>query len=120
MTHPLAGTRYRPSNGTEGEGFIGCWCEECERDAQYTDATPELGCQILARTFVFDVDDPNYPAEWTYDAGDNPCCTAFIAVGGQVPTDTELEAAGQLVAIHSEADKTAIPVQMYNTNSGQG
>lgn len=32
-----------------------------------------------------------------------PTCTAFVPLGGQVPTDRELEAAGQLNLMTSEA-----------------
>lgn len=68
---------YRPSNGTEGECFMGQWCSNCERD-KYQD------CPIVANTFVYRVDDPKYPKEWIY--GDNgPECTAFVELGKPAP-----------------------------------
>lgn len=89
--------KYRPSNGTEGEGFIECWCDECERDRAYRE-NPDAadGCDILARTLAFDTNDEHYPEEWTYNAEEVPICTAFIPEGDKLPTDKELEAAGQL------------------------
>ena len=38
----------------------------------------ELIEQALAGTLVFDLDDDEYPDEWTYDADGNPTCTAFV------------------------------------------
>lgn len=75
------GTPYQPSNGTEGDCFYCSFCEHCERDAQYSDDTPELGCQILADTFAFNVDDPRYPKEWVYDKDGLPTCTAYTKIG---------------------------------------
>ena len=80
---------YRPSNGTEGECFIGEWCGSCERsgaDGKPDDEGHELmGCSILSRTFRYDADDPEYPAEWVI--GDHgPECTAWIPLGDPVPT----------------------------------
>lgn len=87
--------KYQPSNGTEGEGFMGVFCEQCERDREFRDDTGP-GCILAARALAFDVDDDLYPAEWTYDAEGKPTCTAFVPIGTTLPTDSELEAAGQL------------------------
>lgn len=73
--------KYRPSNGTEGECFIGHWCCNCERDAD-SENNP---CQILGRTYHFDIDDPEYPTEWIRDET-GPKCTAFIPLGDPLPT----------------------------------
>lgn len=76
---------------------MGCFCDRCERDAKYRetdDAT--FACQILNRALIYDVTDPEYPDEWTYDAEGKPTCAAFLPEGAQVPTDAELEQDGQL------------------------
>jgi len=70
MTPAPALKPYRPSNGTEGEGFIGIWCAACARDVGHN-------CSILARTLMHDVDDPEYPKEWVED-NIGPRCTAFV------------------------------------------
>lgn len=76
--------RYRPSNGTEGAFFIEAWCCKCERDRNQD-------CPIVAATFVYDVDDPEYPSEWCYDETADPLaaepkCTAFVQLGDPLPT----------------------------------
>lgn len=86
--------KYRPSNGTEGLGFMECWCCECERDRDFRDDAGD-GCPILARTVIHDVDDPEYPEEWTYGEDGLPMCTAFVPIGKPCPTERELEAEGQ-------------------------
>jgi hypothetical protein len=68
---------YRPSNGTEGESFMGEWCYQCRRD------TPKRPCSILTRTMAFDKDDKQYPTEWRY-VGERPVCTAFVEKGTPV------------------------------------
>lgn len=69
--------KYRPSNGTEGDGFYKNWCFHCTRDAAFR-ADPDSGdgCPIAASTYVFDIDDPLYPTEWIED-DNGPRCTAF-------------------------------------------
>jgi hypothetical protein len=60
--------KYRPSNGTEGDSFIRRWCHNCSA----------LNiCKILPKTFALDRDDPEYPAQWTFDAEGSPVCTSF-------------------------------------------
>lgn len=99
MNDEITVRRYRPSNGTEGEGFMGSFCDECQRDAKYRETDDGAdGCPILAAALIFNVKDEQYPNEWTYDAEGNPTCTAFLPLGSQLPTDTELEQAGQLTA----------------------
>jgi hypothetical protein len=70
---------YRPSNGTEGEGFEGQWCEKCTRDAGFRENPDSAdGCPILANVMIFNVDEAGYPKEWIQDDdGGNPRCTAF-------------------------------------------
>ena len=95
MSAPVAAKAtvpYRPSNGTEGECFMDDWCQNCARDRALNgegDWDDEGGwCPIIAKTFVYDVNDKEYPVEWIKDAGEwpgNPRCTAFIPVGEPVP-----------------------------------
>ncbi len=73
----MSGELYRPSNGTEGDGFIAAWCVRCERDR-------DKNCDILGRTFVFDIDDAEYPREWVRGKT-GPMCTAWIPLGDPVP-----------------------------------
>lgn len=63
---------YRPSNGDEGAYFRRDFCDRCKRDT-------EQQCQIYAKAFLHDVDEPGYPPEWIADADGftNPRCTAF-------------------------------------------
>lgn len=83
---------YRPSNGTEGEIFMESWCYKCKRDRAYQE-NPDAadGCDIIARTLSYNVNDPKYPTEWvmrwikaddgigTYEAR----CTAFEPVSDE-------------------------------------
>ena len=61
---------YRPSNGSEGDGFMSRWCEKCVKDSE------SKPCRILGRTMAFSVDDKLYPREWIED-DNGPRCTAF-------------------------------------------
>lgn len=87
----MAGRKYRPSNGTEGELFIGAWCCHCARDrslregVDYDECDDDEVCGIVARTFAHDVDAPEYPVEWQYDLRGEPVCTAFIPAGDPIP-----------------------------------
>ena len=69
---------YRPSNGTEGECFMGRWCAGCARDA-YGDASFAPGegeqCEILANAMA-----GAQPPEWIADDR-GPRCTAFVDDG---------------------------------------
>lgn len=70
---------YRPSNGTEGEGFMSRWCGRCERDAAFRrDPDRHDGCRIAADAMAYDVTDPEYPREWIRTES-GPRCTAFVA-----------------------------------------
>lgn len=83
-----AGQRYQPSNGTEGEAFIGAWCGRCERDkdqngtayVENRDPGDDDWCPILTQSFV---DDGS--KEWVFDANGMPSCTGFVPLGEKVP-----------------------------------
>lgn len=71
----MAIEKYRPSNATEGHGFIGHWCGNCARAET---------CMIPYRTMAFDVEDPDYPVEWQR-ASTGPVCTSFVHAGDPIP-----------------------------------
>ena len=64
---------YCPSNGADGIDFMAAWCDRCE---QQPEDQQDGGCQILMRTMIYSVNDPNYPPEWIEDE-DGPRCTAY-------------------------------------------
>jgi hypothetical protein len=66
--------KYRPSNGTEGAIFHDEWCYTCCKCPIDQDAANQ--CKILAATFIFSVNDPEYPKQWVYIDG-KPACTAY-------------------------------------------
>lgn len=66
--------KYRPSNGTEGEIFMKCFCSRCSR---------EEGCTIWLDTMTYDTDDPEYPPEWIYQ-GKEPVCTAYQVAAEEI------------------------------------
>jgi len=75
MTKP-----YRPSNGTEGEFFMARFCYRCTWETDFRrDPGSNDGCSILAYTFAYDIDDPNYPEEWIEEAA-GPRCLSFEQV----------------------------------------
>lgn len=80
-----AGKPYRPSNGTEGDMFIGMWCRGCERDRAFREERGD-SCPIVAMTFCVNTDDPDYPKEWRYDAVGVPECTAWEPVDASAVT----------------------------------
>ena len=75
--------KYRPSNGTEGEMFMGKWCGKCERERAFAEDGADP-CQILGAVIGYSVDDPEYPGEWVHDES-GPRCTAFVPEGEQIP-----------------------------------
>ena len=87
-----AGKKYRPSNGTEGDSFLHRWCIRCERDKSlcsdkdFDDSDEGERCEILNRTFLHDVDHPEYPTEWQYGKDGQPICAAFVLKGDEIPT----------------------------------
>jgi len=82
--------RYRPSNGTEGEWFIGNWCGNCARDKSILEGISldecddDQKCDIIARTFAYDMNHPDYPTEWVRTEN-GPICTAFVQHGESIP-----------------------------------
>lgn len=95
MTTPNQ-TKYRPSNGTEGEIFFDNWCRQCARDKamsegwDYDECEESQICTIVWRTSAFHLDEPEYPIEWILDENDTPKCTAFIKTGETVPFKDDL------------------------------
>lgn len=65
-----AGAKYRPSNGTEGEMFRGCFCTRCVKDVNNN-------CPIYVQALIRGTDDPEYPKEWVIAEDGQPRCTAF-------------------------------------------
>jgi len=47
-----------------------CNCEDDEVDG-------DIRCEILTNTMLYEVEEPGYPKEWTYDARGRCTCTAF-------------------------------------------
>lgn len=70
--------KYRPSNGTEGMSFIDTYCYNCIHGKyEHTADTNDKPCDILSRSFLFDLNDKEYPEEWQYDDSGNPICTEW-------------------------------------------
>lgn len=70
------GKKYRPSNGTEGDYFMSEHCYQCIHDnPDYNAKSPR--CDIMGNTMCMDVNDKDYPSEWTYDENGKPTCTSF-------------------------------------------
>ena len=57
---------YRPSNGSEGMGFIDYWCEDCDRDKDKT-----KGCRILMTALI------GSTPHWIKHGGQG-ICTSFV------------------------------------------
>jgi hypothetical protein len=76
----MADKPYRPSNDTEGEIFIARWCNRCVKSDP--DPNTEIDCDILSRSFWYNINDPEYPKEWVIDDADDVreigYCTAFV------------------------------------------
>lgn len=86
-----AGEKYRPSNGTEGLLFMDAFCRRCQRDkamregADFDECDDNERCQIIADTFAYNIEDPEYPTAWQYGKDGQPCCTQFIEAGNPIP-----------------------------------
>jgi len=76
----MTANSYRPSNGTEGEGFMARFCANCRRDQDEDEP-----CTIATWAMAVDADDPDYPTEWIVDES-GPRCTAFDPVDTDAPT----------------------------------
>jgi len=68
-------TLYQPSNGSEGEWFMGQFCYQCSKMPINCDAKNQ--CMIQLSTFAWNIEDKEYPKEWRYVDGE-PTCTAFV------------------------------------------
>ena len=68
--------KYRPSNGTEGDGFMSRHCYQCKHD---DGGIGETVCEIIGETMAYDVDEEQYPDAWRYDAQGCPTCIKFEA-----------------------------------------
>ena len=83
--------KYRPSNATEGLGFMDPWCRLCARDRAMREGEPveecddTERCDIIVRTMAYKVTDPEYPDAWRYTER-GPICAAFVPVGDAIPT----------------------------------
>jgi len=71
--------RYRPSNGTDLDCFVGEWCEQC-RHYQGNGAEP---CDVLGRVLFHNIGEPEYPREWAYTERKERVCTAFEKCRGR-------------------------------------
>lgn len=86
-----AGQKYRPGNGTEGSIFCDAWCSQCARDhgmlhgLPLEDCDDNQVCQIIADSYVYQVDHPSYPAQWQYGPDGQPRCTDFVPDGQPIP-----------------------------------
>lgn len=75
------GEKYRPSNGTEGEGFHENFCFQCLHERwvhRQKEDLDEDKCEIMTNAMCYALSDPKYPREWTYDEKGNPTCTKFV------------------------------------------
>lgn len=73
--------KYRPSNGTEGEGFMEEHCHQCLHERwthRQKEDRDEDKCPIIFLAMSYGVNDPEYPREWTYDTKGQPMCTKFV------------------------------------------
>ena len=74
----MGNKKYRPSNGTEGLGFVEHYCANCIHGKyEHTGDTNDNPCEILTRSFMCGIDDKDYPEEWQYDDSNRPTCTAW-------------------------------------------
>jgi hypothetical protein len=70
---------YQPSNGTEGCWFIGKFCERCIHEKfSHTLNHNDVKCDIMSRSIIHDIKDPEYPKEWIYDDEGKPTCTSWV------------------------------------------
>jgi len=56
--------------------FMDRFCYQCVHDDEFQ-RTGDNGCETLAYTLVFKVDDEGYPKEWVRDDKGYPICTKF-------------------------------------------
>ena len=69
MPNPeLAGTPYRPANGTEGEAFVVKYCDRCRNQSDGFMCSTGYNAMIPTRSDL---------TEWTHDEQGRPTCTKF-------------------------------------------
>lgn len=70
-----AGTPYCPSNGSEGMWFTDKYCMNCF----HCDPDPEgeKQCEILMRSMMYHINEPEFPKEWIYNEEGKPSCSAY-------------------------------------------
>ncbi len=68
--------KYRPSNGTEGMGFMENFCFHCIHECPGADVKPK--CEIMTASMLYDLKDKEYPEEWTFDDNGNAICTKYV------------------------------------------
>jgi hypothetical protein len=67
------GELYIPSNGTEGDGFLSYYCDQCLHEKySHTMQDGDLECGILIEALIGE-----QPKEWQYDVNGEPACTAW-------------------------------------------
>lgn len=67
---------YQPSNGTEGDIFMGKFCSNCSKHPISRDAKNQ--CMILLKSFAYSISDKDYPKQWVQD-NNGARCTSFIS-----------------------------------------
>jgi hypothetical protein len=79
---------YRPSNGSEGDGFEARFCDLCVRDAELRKEDPDFSkaCPIHTAAIALDPEDAEYPKEWVEDLDDagrgaSARCSAYVPDG---------------------------------------
>ncbi len=70
----MANSPFQPANGTEGEMFFAAYCNHCKQSGQ--DVAP-IRCEIVLRSMMLWMGDPDYPKELVHNADGEPTCTAF-------------------------------------------
>lgn len=75
--------KYRPSNGSEGDWFMGKFCHQCAR-ANLDEDSGKPPCVILGLMLGYGIDDPQYPKEIIQDEN-GPRCTAFVHEDEELP-----------------------------------
>lgn len=63
---------YRPSSGTEGDWFMGQFCNQCRK---HCETRP---CRILGQSLGYDTSDRGYPWQLQRDSEGYITCSAFV------------------------------------------
>jgi len=66
----MASKPYRPSNGTEGMGFVEVWCDRCIKMS--IDPNAKKQCSFFLRSQI----DYDHNGKW-FEIDGVPTCTAF-------------------------------------------